>query len=336
MGNVSWPLQRLLEICNSRYAPLVRRLHVGYSYFDHPGSHEWAPGSRYYLYAEDASRLLPVCIARLSCLEALDVCGPSFPWTIASVAEEPTRLFTNAIVSVLRYVELPCLTELNLRLPVTHEFGELFTKHPSPSRIPVRDVMRRLRHLKISVSDFTVDDPSHTRGAPRSALRDAYPNADFVASPLKLIELSAGLESLAIRSSDMLNVDALELHDDVSLRSLKLSMLYTTATALMRILEHSRDSLRAVDLHMVELSDGVWDEVLHKLCACPHLWYWSISASGYSSSGSNEHLRLPSPQSQGVETRIASKNAADHDALWMLLDHIRENRVSAGIPHCDL
>lgn len=272
----AWPLQRLLELCSSAHAPLVRRLHVGYNYYDYPGADEWAPGSRYRLYAEDASRLLPICLSRLLRLEALYVCGPLFPSLTVSVVEEPMRSFTDAVVSTLRYVRLPCLTELNLRLPVTHEFGNLFTEHLTASRIPIGDVMRQLRQLEVSVTDYTEFHPGQPRDVPLSALRGVYQNADFVFSLTKLIELCTSLESLSIRGSDKLNIDALKLNDAVRLKSLRLSKVTMTTETLVRILEQSNSSLR--HLNMVEFNSDDWAEVLSKVKACPQVVYWRINS----------------------------------------------------------
>ncbi|RYP82948.1 hypothetical protein DL770_005461 [Monosporascus sp. CRB-9-2] len=345
-----WPLARLRELCTSpSCAPLVRRLEVGYHYFDHPGPDEWKPGSRYQLYAEDAARLLPVCLAALPNLEALDVRGPSFPslnlgpagsagstaHPISSLVEVPMRMFTDAVVSALRYIPLPRLVELNLRLAVTHEFGAFFPEHTTPCHIPVGDVMRRLRHLEISISDFTERDSRVTvrSDASLSALAGVHPNPDSAALPLRLVELAAtsgNLELLSIRGSDMLNLDALRLGDGVSLRHLVLTRVSASAESMLHILEQSRYSLRGVRLTQVELNAGTWRDVLAALATFPLLCYFSVDSGGYSRSGASGHLVAPLPVTGGG-SYIRSLEQADHDTLAALQRHAIRNRKGAGL-----
>ncbi|RYP59224.1 hypothetical protein DL769_008633 [Monosporascus sp. CRB-8-3] len=345
-----WPLARLRELCASpSCAPLVRRLEVGYHYFDHPGPDEWEPGSRYQLYAEDAARLLPVCLAALPNLEVLDVRGPSFPSLglgaagsagsaappTSSLVEVPMRLFTDAVVSALRYVTLPRLAELNLRLAVTHEFGAFFPEHSTPCRIPIGDVMRRLRHLEISISDFTERDSRVTvrNDASLSALAGVHPNPDSASLPLRLIELAAmagSLESLSVRGSDILDIDALRLGDGASLRHLGLTRVSVSAENMLHILEQSRYSLRGVRLTHVALNAGMWRDVLAALATFPLLCYFSVDSGGYSRSGASGHLVAPLPV-RGGDGYIRSTEQADHDALGALQRHVIRNRKEAGL-----
>ncbi|RYO93391.1 hypothetical protein DL766_000781 [Monosporascus sp. MC13-8B] len=347
-----WPLARLRELCASpSCAPLVRRLEVGYHYFDHPGPDEWEPGSRYQLYAEDAARLLPVCLAALPNLEVLDVRGPSFPSLnlraagpagsatppTSSLVEEPMRMFTGAVVSALRYVPLPRLAELNLRLAVTHEFGAFFPEHTTPCRIPVDDVVRRLRHLEISISDFTERDSRVTvrDDTSLSALAGVHPNPESAALPLRLVELAAAgenLESLSIRGSDILDLGALRLGDGGAprLRHLGLTRVAASAENLLRMVEPCRYSLRSVRLTRVELDAGTWRDVLSMLATFPHLCYFSVDAGGYSRSGASGHLVAPLPV-RGGGGYIRSVEQADHDALGALQRHVIRNRKEAGL-----
>ncbi|RYP24587.1 hypothetical protein DL767_008587 [Monosporascus sp. MG133] len=345
-----WPLARLRELCASpSCAPLVRRLEVGYHYFDHPGPDEWVPGSRYQLYAEDAARLLPVCLAALPNLEALDVRGPSFPSlnlgpagsagstapSISSLVEVPMRMFTDAVVSALRYIPLPRLAELNLRLAVTHEFGAFFPEHTTPCHIPIGDVMRRLRHLEISISDFTESDSRVTvrRDASLSALAGVHPNPRFAALPLSLVELAAtsgNLELLSIRGSDMLDLDVLRLGNGVSLRHLVLTRVSASAETMLHILEPSRHTLRGVRLTQVELKAGTWHDVLAALATFPLLCYFNVGSGGYSRSGASRHLAAPLPVTGGG-SYIRSVEQADHDALGALQRHAARNRNGAGL-----
>lgn len=325
-----WPLTRLLEICNSPYASLVRRLQIGYNYFDHPDAREWGPGSRYQLYAEDSAQVLPMCLSRLSRLEVLDVCGPTFPSLNAPV-EHQMRLFTDAIVSTLRYVQLPFLAELNLRLAVTREFGEFFYEYPTASRIPVSGVMRQLRHLEMAVSDFTERDSRRNRHASLSALRETYPNADFLSSPLRLIELATGLESLSICGSDLLNMDSLQLDSEVSLTHLGLSRVTISTETMMTILERCRYSLRGVQFFWVELNSGTWEEILDKLTTFSQLSYVHVNACGYSPTEANSQLRLEQLPIPAGPEEIYTVNDTDHHALGKLQRHVIATREKAGM-----
>ncbi len=320
-----WPLARLLELCNSPYAPFVRRLHIGYNYFDRPGASEWEPGTRYHSYAEDASRLLPVCLARLSRLEILDVSGPTYPSLDVSV-EGAMRLFTDAVVSTLRYVRLPSLAELNLGFPVTHEFGRFFFEHHTASRIRISEVMRQLRHLRVSISDFTVRDPQRNRTSPLSALREAYPNPDFISQMLRLIDLSTNLESLYILGSDVLDIDSLQIDSGVCLKYLKLMRVTISDETLIRILEQSRYSLRCVEFFWVELYSGRWENIFRMLATFPVLSRFYIDSRSYPLSGPAGRL-LQQPQDGPDGMNII--DSVDHQALADLQRNIIANRIKA-------
>lgn len=234
-----WPLARLLKLCSSPHASLVRWLQIGCQ--SRGEEEDWQPGNRYRVYAEDAARLLPVCLSRLSRLEVLDVSGPDFMAPDVPVVYQ-MQLFTDAVVSTLRYIQLPCLAELNLRLAVTREYGEFFCEYPTASRIPIGDVMQQLRYLGIAVDNFTDHAWKLERRSPRwnqpslSGPRETWPNADFLASPLRLVELATGLESLSFCGADMHNLDSLRLGSEVCLKRLNLRTVAISAETMIRIL----------------------------------------------------------------------------------------------------
>ncbi|KAK7753819.1 hypothetical protein SLS62_004185 [Diatrype stigma] len=268
LWQTDWPLARLLKLCNSPHASLVRRLRIGYQ--SDGEEEDWEPGNRYRMYAEDAARLLPVCLSRLPRLEVLDVVGPDFMAPCVPVVYQ-MQLFTDAVVSALRYIQLPGLAELNLRLAVTREYGEFFCEYPTASRIPIGDVMQELRHLEIAVENYTDHAWQLEPRSPRwnqpflSGLRETWPNADFLASPLRLIELATGLESLSFCGADMHNMDLLRLGSEVCLKWLNLRTVAISAETLIRILGQCRHSLRGVVFFCVELNSGTWAEILNEL-----------------------------------------------------------------------
>jgi hypothetical protein len=54
-----------------------------------------------------------------------------------------------------RYVPLPNLRELELRFPITYDFGRFFPTQTTSVRIPVEDVTQGLRHLGVYSCEYT-------------------------------------------------------------------------------------------------------------------------------------------------------------------------------------
>ena len=183
-----WPLARLRSLADSRCAPLVRRITVGFSSFshEHPKTH---------VYIQDLAALLPLCLARFTNLLGLGVRGRTSSYYSPEDAPGQithARLFTNAVAAALRYTDLSYLGELGLALPVASEFGQFAHDQDTPLRAPLVQVLGRLRHLSLSVCDAS------GRHGPVSLLKRRFPNAEHAVRPFRCIEMAPQLQTLRV------------------------------------------------------------------------------------------------------------------------------------------
>jgi hypothetical protein len=93
---------------------------------------------------------------------------------------------------------------------------------------------------------------------------------------------------------------------------------------LSSLVDQCRETIRYIDLWHVTLNSGTWERVLS--CNLPHLVHFSISHSGYSTTGSTAHLHGP-----GLVDDLETSNVLDVVALCDLKQRINANRAAVGI-----
>lgn len=310
---------RLSRLSRSAYAADVRQIDLG---LDPYGSTD-----EYQLYVEDLAGLLSSCLARFPRLSALEVHGlPS------SLSQEKTRVFVNTIVAALRYVPLPNLTELEISFPITHDFGKLFNDKASPTRVPIEHVLGSLRHLSLSVTEYTDIIGQRYWRTPVSSANAALPNESYTIYLSRLVQAAVNLDSLAISSTDILNLDNIEFASSLRLRSLCLSSVSISSFRLTSLIEQCEDTVKRIHLNLVKLNSGTWRDVLMQMCKLPRLHFFFIESVGYSLTGSSSDLAtrlLPQPDDpDDIETH----DSFDLYALGNLQRQVNANRVAAGLP----
>jgi hypothetical protein len=116
-------------------------------------------------HVEDLKSLLPPCLIRFPNLKALN-----FGEAPGHLTRLEKGLYYDALVSILQYIPLPNLTELEVKSGITQDFARFFPTQPDPLRISMGKVMERLRHLGIFTLSYPdVRDP-RTRYASKQYL----------------------------------------------------------------------------------------------------------------------------------------------------------------------
>jgi hypothetical protein len=126
-----------------------------------------SPSAQLQLFIEDLTALLPASLCNFRNLLALN---------IIFVQNPPPLLVKN----ILRYVPLSSLKELHLALPVTHDFANLLTEETmTPSRSPIKSIMKQLTHLSVAVYDSSGIGGERHFLIPPSPAQTAFPNQEY-------------------------------------------------------------------------------------------------------------------------------------------------------------
>lgn len=135
-------LERLMKLSKSEYFVDVRQIDIG---FRDDSSYSLSNAANA-LYIEDLFRCLSSCLVKFPNLAALEFHEPP-----SGLSQVKRRSYMEAVVSTLRYVPLLNLTELEVKFPITYDFGQFFPNQTSSVQIPVQDIIRSLRHLGVYV-----------------------------------------------------------------------------------------------------------------------------------------------------------------------------------------
>ena len=313
------PLVGLSRLSRSTYAVNVRQIDLGFE--------TYASTDEYQSYVEDLAGLLSSCLVRFPRLSALEVHSPP-----SYLPQEERRVFIDTIVAALRYVPLPNLTELELSFPITHEFGKLFSDKASPIRIPIEDILGSLRHLHLSVTEYTGLLWQRYDTRPVSPANAALPNESYAIHLFRLVQAAINLDSLLIRCTDVLTLDNIEFSPSLRLKSLCLDGVSISSPKLISLVEQCKDTVKHIELYLVQLNSGTWQNVLMRISKLPRLQYFLIDSVGYSLTGSSSELAarlLPQPDNPAD---IETNNVFDLFALGNLQRQVNANRVATGLP----
>lgn len=236
----------------------------------------------------------------------------------------------DTVASVLRYVPLPNLTELEIKFPITHDFGRFFPTNPSFLQIPTRDIVQRLRHLGLYVCANTDQHDQRHRLTPILPEYAALPNDNFASRLFRIAEIAPNLKSLAIHSVNILDIDFLAFPYSLCLRFLCLGGVSISSDILLLLLDQSAKRIRYINFWLIKLKSGTWQQVLLHMCKLPLLLDINIDFGGYSTTGSSSHLAsriAPDPQ---YRPNIETENSLDFSALGVLQRQVNSNRIAAG------
>lgn len=228
------PLERLIKLSKSSFAVHVCQIDFGFC--DSAGKTTNA------LYIEDLVGILSSCLVRFPNLRALEFHEPP-----SSLSQDQRRAYMDTVVSTLRYVPLPKLTELEVSFPITHDFGRFFPNQTSCLQIPIRDITQRLRHLGLYVCAYTDSLDQRHRRSPVLPKYAALPNRTHAMQLFKMIEIAPNLQSLALNSVNILDIDLLAFPRSLCLRSLHLGGVSILCHVLLSLINQSLENLRYIN-----------------------------------------------------------------------------------------
>ncbi|RAL06901.1 uncharacterized protein BO97DRAFT_429809 [Aspergillus homomorphus CBS 101889] len=184
------------------------------------------------------------------------------------------------VLMALHNIQLPDLTELHVNFPLAHQFEQFFSTTFPPSR--TSEILHRLHHLGLCVSAFTnTDDLRRFASDVQASIlpkHEALPNANHNAHLFQMVNLAPNLKSLALRSEDMLPLDALVFPPSLRLRSLSLRRMCLSSEVPIAWITGFKPTLRDLILEWVGLQSATWREVLQTIASAeiktrsPHDW----------------------------------------------------------------
>ncbi|KAL3429770.1 hypothetical protein BDV09DRAFT_189831 [Aspergillus tetrazonus] len=278
-------LQRLVEISRSKYAAHVRHLETGYC----RGASYRSPSLGQDI--QDLAGLLSPCLANSSS---------------ESLTREQEGTAIKAIVSALRYVTLPRLEGLELFFPVAHDFKCFFPSGSTSLHIPMENILRRLKYLRLRVTAYTQEREQRYWKTPVLPAHAALPNDLHAAHLLRLVELAPNLTALGIGSTDVLPFEIIRFSPALRLTSLCLVRILITFDHFRALIDQCKDHLKHIEL------------------------YVCINSCGYPATGPNAHLVGILPEPDNPEP-LETMNCADYEGLYELKKFVNANRVTLGL-----
>lgn len=285
-------LENLVNVSSSANAANVRNLEVLFRFLgetDH----------QYLLQAvAELVGVLPGCLTRFPNLKALH-----FNFQVPRCPRRLAEVFRDTVITALRYTPLSKLTELDTGLPIAYDFGLLLDSSPIQVRIPIENVLRRLRHLSLCISEWTSDQDQRYYFRPVFYENAALPNPTYAKNLCKMVELAENLESLAVDSKDIINVDNMNLHKSIRLKTLSLERVSISAHVLISLIDQCENNITSIEFSRVELTSGTWENVLVRISRLSKLLNFWVVSGGYSRDGTSSHLRASSSNfGEDIET----------------------------------
>ena len=296
-------------------------------------------------YIEDLETLLPACLPSYHKLRTLRISGPSSRAGYAADPHFPEDLrhsLRNTIENALSHVPLPSLIKLSLELSLAHDFAALIEHSqfmrsvgPLPGTTAFGEVLDRLCHLDIVITENSGPGGQHYFTKPLSRQQIAYPNQKFAPGFFRFIEAAPNVKILRIRATHVFDMDLFKVTEFCSLHVLELRNLKISLEHFLSIIEQNIDTLRAIDLEDFQLVSGTWEHFLLRLCSLPCLDYFEISGCSYDKDGLSAWLAPRGLQRLDNVRTIETRSLRDYHALGNLQRQIMANRDAAGLPQID-
>jgi hypothetical protein len=306
-----------MKLSKSPYATYVYQIDFGF---------EKSLSSNADIYIEDLKECHPSLLVKFTNLKALEFHEPP-----SSLPQAQKTAYMNTVISILRYVPLPNLTELVIKFPITYDFSRFFPSRINSLQIPIEDVVKHLRHLGLSVCAFTDSADSRYRQTSIVPEYAALPNNIYAPHLFRMVESASNLESLILSSVNILDIDIIAFPSSLCLQSLYLGGVSISSPNLLALINQSAHKIKYVNFCLLKLQSGTWQEVLLQMCELPHLLDINIDCSGYSLTGSSSHLADRLPPIPGYCPNIETMHDLDLNALGNLQWRVNSNRISIGL-----
>lgn len=325
-----WAPTRLREISKSRHAGAVREISIGIEPSNRPQL------SQVREYVKDLDVVLLPCLLRLWRLAKLKVNGPEFDNSNTPAPLLPRdvmRLLTRTVGNALRSAPMLELKDLTISLPLTSDFARLMDRPFSGTmRCPTRieRILERLEHLDIEVSDNTGPFGQRYFNTATSPGKSARPIVEYAPDFFKFISLAKNLQSLQLRSSEVIDLDLLNIDPLQGLRIISLHGMKVSNSHLLKLIERCQNNSRRVELSRVDLMSGNWEDVLTRLSLVEHLEYFEIEFCGYSTSGKSARTKYPA--SIDKPQFIEGPRHDDYKGLTAVQRTVMARRDTLGVP----
>ncbi|KAK8108157.1 uncharacterized protein PG998_010170 [Apiospora kogelbergensis] len=294
-------LTRLYHISDSPLARYVEHIDIGSA--SHPDN--VTIGTQY---ANGFDDLLFQCLVRLPNLRSLDFAGGRFYSSFSNDS------LVYSLRNYLLYIDSPALRELDIACPSSDSSG---ASGIWGSRC--RAGRRRGR----------APDTEKKHGSTITPI--CPPNPRYFEYMTGLLELAENLQSLALRSTEALNIGELTVPGSWHLRSLSLTRISFSAEKIGALVHQSYGCLESIELLECELTAGsTWEGVLGRLCELPRLISFQMQQCGYATTDDSIGPALDyilKRDDQPIETY----HVEDQAALGRLKFHVNANRVASGL-----
>lgn len=226
---------------------------------------------------------------------------------------------------------LPLLTCLNLDLPCTHDFVELF------NLVPVA-VFSGLRQLHVAITDATGpggsksyhywadEEGDNDESVPSSNLQQQYPNAKHAHGLFNIVEKCGNLQHLSIAGTQILDGNLLHWTPALlGLQYVQLARVKISAENLIKLLSPGMgmilqsSTLSTVSLYDVDLTAGTWASVFRHLSLCPQLSYLNPENLSYTRDGESSDLKEFPGRAWEDCANLWSRNEEDEEELMRLV-----------------
>ena len=159
----------------------------------------------------------------------------------------------------------------------------------------------------------------------------ALPNSTYASELFRMIKLAPNLELLAICRRNILNLDSLAFPSSLRLQSLFLGGISISPHVLVSFVNQSVDMIQYIDIRLVKLESGTWQQVLLEFCELPHLFDIFVDECGYSLTGSSSHLAFPELPGLQHRQHIETMDRLDLRGLGKLQAKVVSNRFAGGL-----
>lgn len=160
------------------------------------------------------------------------------------------------VISMLRYLPLPNLLELEVRFPITHDFGRFFPNKTNSLQTPIEDILQHLRHLELCVRAYTDSADQRHRQTPVLPEYAALPNSTYAPHLFRMVENAPNLESLILSSVNILDFDSVTFPSTLCLKSLHLGGVSISSDVLLSLVNQSAHRLKYISFWLVKLKSG--------------------------------------------------------------------------------
>lgn len=299
----------------------VRHVDFGFDHLSNPTNTR---------YVEELQEKLLLILQSIPNIKALDFHEPN-----TYMRREKVVKYMTIVVETLRRVLLPSLEQLVVKFPITYDFGLFEPQDFDVSHIPMKQILLGLQELQLHVCHLTDKGDRENSVIPFSSSSATLSNRIYAPQLFKLLENVRNLETLVIKSANILDMDDVEWPSSMRLRQLTLEGISVSSFELLTVLAQSADTLEEIDLCLVQLKSSTWVHVLSAMRKIPHLIDIMVRQCGYSATGISSYMTFPfiSGRTEQYSSKgIESLNAFDNPALEYLFLTVNENRIAAGYP----